>query len=240
MMLLGSALSAPLRGRRAYKDEAAPRHPSRRTAVAGLAGSLAMVIGARRAAAAGPIRLVALGDSLTAGFGLPPSQGFAPRLEAALRARGHDVRVANAGVSGDTATGGADRVDWSVPDGTDGVIVELGANDMLRGVDPGVTRKALERLLDRLKARGIPAMLAGMRAAPNLGRDYQAAFDRIYPELARERGLPLYPFFLEGVAGVRALNLQDGLHPNAEGVEAIVKGIVPTVERFLAQIKAEA
>jgi acyl-CoA thioesterase-1 len=189
-------------------------------------------------AAADTIRLVALGDSLTAGYGLPKPDGFAPKLEAALKARGHDVTVANAGVSGDTATGGADRVDWSVPDGTDGVIVELGANDMLRGVDPKVTKAALARLLDRLKARGVPAMLAGMQASPNLGPDYKRTFDAIYPDLARERGLILYPFFLKGVVGDRSLNLPDGIHPSARGIDVMVEGIVPTVERFIAAIAA--
>jgi acyl-CoA thioesterase-1 len=190
----------------------------------------------RPASAAAPVQLVALGDSLTAGYGLGPGEGFAPRLEAALRAKGRDVRVANAGVSGDTATGGADRVDWSVPDGTDGVIVELGANDMLRGIDPKITKAALTRILDRLEARKIPAMLAGMRASPNLGDAYRRAFDRIYPDLAAERGLVLYPFFLEGVVGDRTLNLQDGLHPSARGIDIVVAGILPSVERFLDQI----
>ncbi|RXF69617.1 arylesterase [Hansschlegelia zhihuaiae] len=195
-------------------------------------------MGLRPAKAAETVRLVALGDSLTAGYGLARPDGFAPKLEKALQAGGRSVTVANAGVSGDTASGGADRVDWSVPEGSHGVIVELGANDMLRGVDPKVTRAALERLLDRLQTRRIPAMLAGMRAAPNLGPDYRQAFDRIYPDLARERGLLLYPFFLEGVLGDRTLNLQDGLHPTAKGVEAIVAGILPSVERFLDQIAA--
>ncbi|MFD1704811.1 arylesterase [Methylopila henanensis] len=189
-------------------------------------------------AQSGPIRLVALGDSLTAGYGLGPREGFAPRLEAALRARGHDVRVANAGVSGDTAEAGAQRVDWSVPDGTHGVIVELGANDMLRGLDPTRTRAALTRILDRLNERNIPAMLAGMRASPNLGADYVRRFDSIYPDLARERGLVLYPFFLEGVVGDRTLNLQDGIHPTARGIDVVVEKITPSVERFLAEIAA--
>lgn len=223
----------------AYNDAGAACHPSRRAVTFGVAASLATVMGLRAARAAGPVKLVALGDSLTAGYGLPRADGFAPKLEAALKARGRDVTVANAGVSGDTASGGADRVDWSVPDGTDGVIVELGANDMLRGVDPKVTRAALTRILDRLKARKIPAMLAGMRAAPNLGADYVTAFERIYADLARERGLVLYPFFLNGVMGDRALNLEDGMHPSAKGVDIVVKGILPTVEQFLDRIAAE-
>ena len=182
--------------------------------------------------------IVALGDSLTAGFGLPPQDGFVPRLQAALRAAGRSVTITNAGVSGDTATGGAERVDWSVPDGTDGVIVELGANDMLRGVDPKVTRAALARILDRLAQRRIPAMLVGMRALPNLGEDYARRFEAVYVDLARERGLIFYPFFLEGVAGDRSLNQGDGVHPNAKGVAAMVRAITPTVERFLDQISA--
>lgn len=219
------------------RDAGAAFHPSRRAALALGLGSLATVMAPRRAAAA-PIRLVALGDSLTAGYGLGPKEGFAPRLEAALRAKGREVTIANAGVSGDTATGGAERLDWSVPDGTQGVIVELGANDMLRGVDPKVTRAAITRILDRLKARKIPAMLAGMRASPNLGPDFGKAFESIYTDLARERGLILYPFFLEGVVGDRSLNLPDGIHPNAKGVDAIVKGILPSVERFLDGLPA--
>ncbi len=185
----------------------------------------------------GPIRLVALGDSLTAGYGLPQSAAFPSVLERALKARGHNVVIANAGVSGDTASGGLERLDWSVPEGTDGVILELGANDMLRGVDPAVTRRALEAIITRLKQRGVPVMLAGMYAARNLGPDYARRFDAIYPELAQKHGLVLYPFFLEGVAGDRSLNLPDGLHPTAQGVERIVERILPTVEAFLARLR---
>jgi acyl-CoA thioesterase-1 len=183
------------------------------------------------------LRLVALGDSLTAGYGLPQNAAFPAVLERALKARGHAVEISNAGVSGDTSSGGLDRLDWSVPDGTDGVILELGANDMLRGVDPAITRRALGSIVRRLKERNIPVMLAGMRASRNLGPDYVSQFDAIYPDLAREHGLVLYPFFLEGVAGERSLNLPDGLHPTAEGIERIVAAIVPTVERFLARLK---
>ena len=206
--------------------------------IAGAAASLASVMLPRGAVAAAPLKIVALGDSLTAGFGLPPQDGFVPRLQAALRAAGRSVTITNAGVSGDTATGGAERADWSVPDGTDGVIVELGANDMLRGVDPKVTRAALARILDRLEQRRIAAMLAGMRALPNLGEDYARRFEQIYVDLARERGLIFYPFFLAGVAGDRSLNQGDGVHPNAQGVAAIVRDIAPTVERFLDQLSA--
>jgi acyl-CoA thioesterase I len=181
-----------------------------------------------------PIKLVALGDSLTAGFGLPQSAAFPAVLERALKARGYNVEIANAGVSGDTASGGLERLDWSVPDGTHGVILELGANDMLRGTDPAVTRRALEAIITRLKQRGIPVMLAGIHAMPNLGPEYARRFDPIYRELATKYGLVLYPHFLEGVVGDRTLNLPDGLHPTAQGVERIAQGILPSVERFLA------
>jgi acyl-CoA thioesterase-1 len=184
-----------------------------------------------------PLRLVALGDSLTAGYGLSAEAAFPAVLERALKQRGHNVEVANAGVSGDTASGGLQRLEWSMPDGTDGVILELGANDMLRGLDPKVTRQALETVIQRLKARGIPVMLAGMYATRNLGPDYVARFDAIYRDLAGTYGLVLYPFFLEGVAGQKGLNLPDGLHPTAQGVEQIVRGILPSVEAFVAQIR---
>jgi acyl-CoA thioesterase I len=183
-----------------------------------------------------PIRLVAFGDSLTAGYGLPQEAAFPTVLERALKARGYKVEITNAGVSGDTATAGLDRLDWSVPDGTDGVIVELGANDMLRGVDPAVPRRAIETIVTRLKARGIPVMLAGMYASRNLGPDYIQKFDGLYQDIANRHGLVLYPFFLDGVAGERSLNLQDGIHPTAKGVEIVVARILPTVEKFLATL----
>jgi acyl-CoA thioesterase-1 len=182
------------------------------------------------------IKLVALGDSLTAGYGLPQNAAFPVVLERALKARGHNVQIANAGVSGDTASGGLERLDWSVPDGTDGVILELGANDMLRGTDPAVTRKALDTIVARLQARKIQVLLAGMYAARNLGPDYVARFDAIYPELAQREGLVFYPFFLEGVAGDPALSLPDRLHPTAQGIERVVERILPTVEQFLGRL----
>ncbi|KQT84488.1 arylesterase [Methylobacterium sp. Leaf466] len=202
--------------------------------------SVALVLpGAVRAAPAGrTLNLVAFGDSLSAGYRLPASAAFPAVLERALTAKGHAVSVANAGVSGDTATGGLDRVDWSVPDGTDGVILELGANDMLRGTDPAVTRKALEAIVTRLKARGIPVLLAGMHASRNLGPDYTARFDAIFPDLAKAHDLVLYPFFLNGIVGDRTFNLEDGLHPNTKGVETIVAGILPTVETFIDRIRS--
>jgi len=194
----------------------------------------AAISGAISSARAETFTIVGFGDSLMAGFGLGPGEGFTDRLQAALRARGHDVTVANAGVSGDTTSGGLARLDWSVPDGTQLVILELGANDMLRGVSPGITEKNLDEMLAKLKQRKIAVLLAGMRAAPNLGADYQNAFDAIYPELAAKYGVPLYPFFLDGVAGQPGLRLEDGLHPNAKGVEMMVERILPTVEKAVA------
>lgn len=185
------------------------------------------------AAASEPLKVVALGDSLTAGYGLSASAAFPARLQKALAEHGIDAEIVNAGVSGDTASGGRDRLDWSVSDGTQAVILELGANDALRGVAPEVTRAALDDILTRLKARNIPVLLAGMYAGRNFGADYTEAFDRIYPELAEAHGVPLYPFFLDGVAGEARLNQRDGIHPTAEGVDEIVRRILPTVERFL-------
>lgn len=193
-----------------------------------------------RAEAAEPLRLVALGDSLTAGYLLPSGAAFPDQLQKALQARGHAVEIANAGVSGDTATQGLERLDWSAPDGTRGVIVELGANDALRGIDPAVTRKALDIIVTRLKARGIAVMLAGMLSPRNMGSDYARAFDAIFPELAARHGVPLYPFFLDGIAGNPKLNLKDGIHPTTEGVGVIVQRILPSVEAFLATLKKPA
>jgi acyl-CoA thioesterase I len=186
-------------------------------------------------ASAQPYRIVGFGDSLTAGFGLDPGQGFTEKLEAALKKKGIDAEVANAGVSGDTTSGGLSRLDWSIPDGTQLVILELGANDMLRGVDPAVTEKNLDAMLASLKARKIPVLLAGMMAAPNLGADYQAAFNAIYPKLAAKYDVPLYPFFLDGVAGEAQYQQDDHLHPNAEGVDRMVERILPAVERLVAE-----
>jgi acyl-CoA thioesterase I len=203
-----------------------------------LATAFAAVIATLPAARAQgqPIRLVALGDSLSAGYNLPQEAAFPTVLERALKAKGYKVEVANAGVSGDTSSGGLDRLDWSVPDGTDGVILELGANDMLRGLDPVGTRKNLETIVERLKSRNIPVLLAGMVASRNLGPAYVQKFDSIYPDIAKTHDLVLYPFFLDGVAGDRSLNLPDGLHPTAKGVEIIVERILPSVESFLARL----
>jgi len=185
-----------------------------------------------------PVKIVAFGDSLTAGYGLPAEAAFPARLAAALKAKGHAVEIANAGVSGDTASGGLARLDWSVPEGTDAVILELGANDLLRGIDPKVTAKALDAILAKLTARRIKVMLCGMLAGKNMGADYEAAYNAMFPALAKAHNVLFYPFFLDGVATDRALNLQDGLHPNAEGVDIIVKGILPKVEELIAQVQA--
>lgn len=184
-----------------------------------------------------PLKLVALGDSLSAGYNLPGSAAFPTALEKALRDKGISVEIANAGVSGDTSQGGLERLDWSVPEGTDGVILELGANDALRGVDPALTEQSLDAIVTRLKARGISVLLAGMYAPRSNGPDYVARFDAIFPRLAEKHGLILYPFFLDGIAGDRVLNQPDMLHPTAEGVHVIVQRILPTVERFLASLR---
>jgi acyl-CoA thioesterase I len=186
-----------------------------------------------------PVKMVVLGDSLSAGLGLSASAAFPERLQKALKSKGIDVDMTNAGVSGDTSSGGRDRLDWSVPAGTEAVIVELGANDALRGLDPSVTRAALTDILTRLKARGIAVLLCGMVAPPNYGSDYAARFNAIYPELAKSFAVPLYPFFLQGVATVAGLNQADGMHPTAEGVDLIVKNILPTVEAFLGAITGQ-
>ena len=196
--------------------------------------------GAISSARAETFTIVGFGDSLMAGFGLGPGEGFTDKLQAALRAKGLDVSVANAGVSGDTSSGGLSRLDWSVPDGTKLVILELGANDMLRGVSPSITEKNLDDMLAKLKARKIAVLLAGMHAAPNLGADYQTAFDAIYPKLAAKYDVPLYPFFLDGVAGQPGLRLEDGLHPNPKGVDAMVERILPTVEKAIAAVEGGA
>ena len=186
-----------------------------------------------RARAASPIHIVALGDSLTAGYGLAANQGFVPRLQAALTKDGAAAEVANAGVSGDTAADGLARYDWAVPRDADALIVELGANDMLRGLKPEATKATLAAILDKARAAHLPTLLAGMRAAPNLGPEYDHAFDAIYPALAKAYHVSLYPFFLDGVAGDPKLNQPDGLHPTAEGVELIVQRILPAVEGLL-------
>jgi acyl-CoA thioesterase I len=186
-----------------------------------------------------PLKMVVLGDSLSAGLGLSASAAFPARLQKALGDKGIKVDMINAGVSGDTSSGGRDRLDWSIPEGTEAVILELGANDALRGIDPAVTRAALTEILTRLKARKIAVLLCGMLAPPNYGNEYAVRFNAIYPELSKSFGVPLYPFFLEGVAADARLNQADGLHPTAGGVDVIVKNILPMVEAFLGTISGQ-
>ena len=190
-------------------------------------------------AQAKPVKMVVLGDSLSAGLGLSASAAFPQRLQKSLESKGIKVDMINAGVSGDTSSGGRDRLDWSVPEGTEVVILELGANDTLRGTDPAVTRAALSDILTRLKARRIAVLLCGMLAPPNYGAEYAARFNSIYPELSKSFDVPLYPFFLEGVAADAKLNQADGLHPTAQGVDVIVKNILPMVEALLGALSAQ-
>jgi acyl-CoA thioesterase-1 len=207
-------------------------------------GMALMVAGAALAQASGvrpakPIKMVVLGDSLSAGLGLSASAAFPAQLQKSLQSKGIAVDMINAGVSGDTSSGGRDRLDWSVPEGTEAVILELGANDALRGIDPQLTRSALSDILTRLKARGVAVLLCGMVAPPNYGSDYSARFNAIYPDLAKSFGVPLYPFFLEGVVTDAKLNQSDGLHPTADGVDVIVRNILPAVEAFLGTISGQ-
>jgi len=181
-----------------------------------------------------PFKIVGFGDSLMAGYGLNPGESFPEKLEKALRNNGHDVVITNAGVSGDTTSGGLSRLDWSVPDGTQLVILELGANDMLRGIDPALVEQNLDKMLARLQERKIEVLLAGMVAAPNLGHAYGEQFGTIYPRLAEKYGVTLYPFFLDGVAGDPKLLLEDGMHPTAEGIDRMVAKALPTVEKAVA------
>jgi acyl-CoA thioesterase-1 len=195
--------------------------------------------GLTESANARTIQIVGLGDSLMAGYQLPPGDGFPAKLEAALKARGIDVVIADAGVSGDTTSGGLSRVDWSVPDGTDAVILELGANDALRGIPPEDSENNLDAIIGRLSARNIPVLLAGMLAPPNMGADYASRFNPIYKRLADKYHLTLYPFFLDGVAAEAKLQLADGMHPNSQGVDVMVQRFQPVVEGFIATIGAK-
>lgn len=180
-----------------------------------------------------PLRLLAFGDSLVHGYGLPAGETFPDQLQAALRAAGHDVEVLNGGNSGDTSAAGLARLDWALADRPDAVIVELGANDGLRGIDPADMRANIDAILERLGREGLPVLLAGMLAPRNLGPEYTEAFDAVFPELAAAHGVPLYPFFLDGVAMEEALNQDDGIHPNAEGVAVIVERILPQVVELI-------
>ncbi len=185
------------------------------------------------ARAAEPVTIVGFGDSLMAGYQLPSGDAFPSKLQAALRGRGHQVSVINAGVSGDTTSGGRARLDWSVPDAADLVVLELGANDALRGIPPQLTEANLEAMVARLKQRGIKIVLVGMLAPPNMGSDYEQAFNAIFPRLAEKYQLPFYRFFLDGVAATPALLLSDGMHPNPQGIDKMVAGILPLIETVL-------
>jgi acyl-CoA thioesterase-1 len=190
-------------------------------------------------AGAEPVKILAIGTSLTQGYNLPPGTDFTAVLRATLKAKGYDVAVVNAGVSGDTSAGGLARLDWTLDETFDGAIVELGSNDALRGLDVEQTRANLDRILNKLKTRGVAVLFTGMKAPRNLGPDYVAAFDRLYPELAKKHGVLFYPFFLEGVAADLSLNQADGIHPNEKGTHVIVRGILPYVEELIAEIKAK-
>lgn len=196
---------------------------------------VALSLSAGLASAAQSYRIVGFGDSLMAGYMLDPGLSFPEKLEKALQERGHDVEISNAGVSGDTSSGGLSRLDWSVPDGTDLVILELGANDMLRGIMPALTEKNLVSMIERLQERGISIILAGMMAAPNLGPDYAESFNAIFPRLAETYDLPFYPFFLDGVTAEPSMLLEDGMHPNAAGVDRMVEGFLPVIEAVLRE-----
>jgi acyl-CoA thioesterase I len=221
-------------------DQRGDRRSFLRTGFVGLLFASGLARRALSAEMEKPLKIIAFGDSLTAGFGLPTDEAPPAVLEKLLRAEGYQATIVNAGVSGETATAGLARLDWTIGDGADGVILELGANDMLRGINPEVTRSALDAILSDLKARKIMTLVAGMRATPSLGREYKTRFDAIYPALAKKYDALLYPFFLDGVAGVPDLNQNDGLHPNSAGVARIVRGIMPTVRVFLERLGAKA
>ena len=205
---------------------------------AALSGILLLVLGLATAsvARAEPLRLLVLGDSLVAGYGLPPGQSFPDQLQRDLAARGTEISIINAGVSGDTTAGGLARLDWSLADDPQAVIIVLGGNDMLRGLPPEGTAANLDTIISRLRGRGVEVLLAGMMAPRNMGADYVAAFDAVYPALAAAYDIEFYPFFLDGVALDPALNLDDGLHPNQRGIAEISRRILPAVERLLARL----
>jgi len=185
-----------------------------------------------------PVKILAIGTSLTQGYNLPSGADFTSVLQAQLKAKGHDAIVVNAGVSGDTSAGGLARLDWTLSEKFDGAIVELGSNDALRGLDVPQTRANLDQILSNLKARGIAVLFTGMKSPRNLGPEYVEAFDAVYPELAKKHAVLFYPFFLEGVAANLPLNQADGIHPNEKGTLVIVKGILPYVEKLITQIEA--
>jgi len=190
-------------------------------------------------AQADTVQIVGFGDSLMAGYELAPSDAFPSKLEAALKAEGYDVAISNAGVSGDTSTSGLARINWSVPEGTDAVLLQLGANDALRGLSPENTRQNLDAMIAGLQKRGIAVLLVGMLAPPNMGDDYAERFNTIYPELAEARAVPLYPFFLDGVAAQSGLDIGDGMHPNPKGVDIMVARFLPYAEDLIASINGQ-
>jgi acyl-CoA thioesterase I len=202
------------------------------------AAALGLWLAPGAAAVDRPVKIVALGDSLTSGYGLPTRDAFPVKLARALEAKGLNASIVNAGVGGDTAAGGLTRLEWSVPADTDAVILELGANDAMRGIDPAVTRNALDAIMARLKSRGIAVLLCGMYAPPNMGAEFVRTYPPMYRELAEKYDAILYPFFLDGVAGIAQLNQPDGIHPSARGVDLIVRGVLPKVEELVAKVKA--
>ncbi|PWB92973.1 arylesterase [Methylosinus sporium] len=213
-----------------------PRGPAALLCVAML---LALLMAFARPAAAEPLRVIAFGDSLSAGFQLPADAAFPAQLEARLKKDGYDVRVINASVSGDTTRGGLARLSYALRDGGDLLILELGANDMLLGFDPATTRDNLEKIVTQAQAKGLDVVLAGMLASANFGEERQKAFDAIFPDLSARRGLPLYPFFLAGVIGETGTTLVDGLHPSRAGVAKIVAGVAPLVEKSLDSLQSK-
>ena len=229
---------------RAHSPKATPTNMVRRVHLRNwlIAAFTALCLGNLPFAAAAqtksaPIRIVVFGDSLVAGFQLKSSDAFPAQLERALKARGHAVEVTNAGVSGDTTAAGLERLAWAVPERTDAVILELGANDALRGLDPGRARSNLDRIMTKVKADGAEILLAGMIAPRNLGEGYTSAFNGMYAELAKKHGALLYPFFLDGIALNADLNLGDGIHPNGKGVAEITRRILPMAEELIARVR---
>ncbi len=201
--------------------------------------TLLFMVGLAASAEARTLNIVAFGDSIMAGYQLAPEDAFPAQLEKALKDKGYDVLLTNASVSGDTSADGLARLDWSIPDGTDGVILELGANDALRGLSPAETRENLVAMIERLKERRIPILLSGMRAPPNMGSDYAAHFDPIYPELAERYDLTFYPLMIEAYVLDSSLKISDGLHPNPQGVAAMTADFLPTMEKFLLNISID-
>jgi acyl-CoA thioesterase-1 len=199
----------------------------------------AILLNLTAAEAKTPVKLVAFGDSLTAGYLLRPDESFPAQLSKSLTAKGYAVDVVNAGVSGDTTAAGLERFEWAIPQGTEAVILELGANDALRGQSPTAAKANLDAIITKLKQRNIAVLLTGMLAPKNWGADYARDFDGMFQDLADEHGLLLYPFFLEGVALDKSLNLDDGMHPNGKGVEKIVQNIMPAVEDLLRKVETQ-